>query len=61
MQAGSLNLSLKLYCIVLPSNSVPVLMPMVGLCPSLSSFELATVFTANQCSEFTRALMELDQ
>ena len=27
----------------------------------LSSFKLATVFIANQCSEFTRALMDLDQ
>ena len=54
-------LSLKLYCITLPSNSSHVWLSMIGLCPILSSFKLATVFIANQHSEFTRALMDLDQ
>ena len=54
-------LSLKLYCITLPSISSHVWLPVIGLCPILSSFKLATVFIANQHSEFTRALMDLDQ
>ena len=55
------HLSLKLYCVTLPWNSSRVWLPVIVLCPILSSFKLATVFIANQCSEFTRALMDLYQ